>query len=152
MEVPLGLRGCDEEVSQGSANQELPCGLILQSTGDDPTSSGLKGVARIWFRGGGAPISGGGPTPYFSPQTPNHKGPPLCTFGYLRISGGGAGPPPAPPWLRPCLDSSRPSSPPLAARGLAGRLEFRGPERSRSGSQFRASSPRNQLSAAGGRR
>ena len=29
---------------------------------------------------GGAPISGGGPTPYFSPQTPNHKGPPLCTF------------------------------------------------------------------------
>ena len=37
--------------------------------------------------GGGAPISGGGthfgggPTPYFSPHTPNHKGPPLCTFG-----------------------------------------------------------------------
>ena len=36
-----------------------------------------KGVARIWFRGG-APISGGGADPYFSPQTPNHKGPPLC--------------------------------------------------------------------------
>ena len=34
----------------------------------------------------------GGANPYFSPQTPNHKGPPLCTFGYLRISVGGVGP------------------------------------------------------------
>ena len=61
--------------------------------------AGSKGVARIWFRGGGHPFRGG-PTPYFSPQTPNHKGPPLCTFGYPRISGGARAPPP-PPWLRP---------------------------------------------------
>ena len=59
---------------------------------------GIKGVARIWFRGGGTHFGGGGgPTPYFSPQTPNHKGPPLCTFGYLRISGGGPAPPPPRP-------------------------------------------------------
>ena len=57
---------------------------------------GGKGVARIWFRGGPHPFRGGGPDPYFSPQTPNHKGPPLCTFGYLRISGG-PGPAPRPP-------------------------------------------------------
>ena len=62
---------------------------------------GIKGVARIWFRGGPTHF-GGGPTPYFSPQTPNHKGPPLCTFGYLRISGGGPGPP-APPLATPLV-------------------------------------------------
>ena len=56
-----------------------------------------KGVARIWFRGG--THFGGGATPYFSPQTPNHKGPPLCTFGYPRISGGGGRPPPPLPHL-----------------------------------------------------
>ena len=51
--------------------------------------------------GGGTYFGGGGgPTPYFSPQTPNHKGSLLCTFGYPRISGG-PGPPPRPPWLRP---------------------------------------------------
>ena len=47
----------------------------------------IKGVARIRFRGL-HPFRGGGATPYFSPQTPNHKGPPLCTFVYPRISGG----------------------------------------------------------------
>ena len=50
-------------------------------------------MARIWFRGAPPISEGGGPTPYFSPQTPNHKAPPLCTFGYPRIS--------PPPWLRP---------------------------------------------------
>ena len=42
---------------------------------------------------GGHPFRGGGRPPYFSPQTPNNKSPPLCTFGYPRISGG-PGPPP----------------------------------------------------------
>ena len=56
-----------------------------------PLLSGGNGVARIWFRGG-APISGG-PTPYFSPQTPNHKGPPYMYF-WLPLDFGGAGPPP----------------------------------------------------------
>ena len=51
--------------------------------------------------GGGHPFRGGGPTPYFSPQTPNHKGPPLCTFGYPRISGGGGRPPPPAPLATP---------------------------------------------------
>ena len=58
-----------------------------------------QGRSQDLVSGGGHPFRGG-PTPYFSSQTPNHKGPPLCTFGYLRISGGPA-PPPPPPWLRP---------------------------------------------------
>ena len=45
-----------------------------------------QGRSQDWVSGG-APISGG-PTPYFSPQTPNHKGPPLCTFGYPGFRGG----------------------------------------------------------------
>ena len=53
-----------------------------------------QGRSQDLVSGGGTHFGGGGATPYFSPQTPNHKGPPLCTFGYLRISGGGA--PPAP--------------------------------------------------------
>ena len=53
-----------------------------------------QGRSQDLVSGGGHPFRGGGPTPYFSPQTPNHKGPPLCTFGYLRISGGGPSPPP----------------------------------------------------------
>ena len=44
----------------------------------------VKGVATIWFRGGGTHL-GEGATPNFSPQSSNHKGPPLCTFGYPRI-------------------------------------------------------------------
>ena len=55
-----------------------------------------QGRSQDLVSGGAPPISGGGPTPYFSPQTPNHKGPPLCTFGYPWISGG-PGPPPPPP-------------------------------------------------------
>ena len=72
-----------------------PVQLEPRCLSKDPS---LKGVARIWFRGG-HPFRGG-PTPYFSPQTPNHKGPPLCTFGYPRISGGPA-PPPRPPLATP---------------------------------------------------
>ena len=56
-----------------------------------------QGRSQDLVSGGGPTHFGGGPTPYFSPQTPNHKGPPLCTFGYPRISGGGPGPPPPPP-------------------------------------------------------
>ena len=57
-----------------------------------------KGVARIWFRGG---THFGGPTPYFSPQTPNHNGPPLMYFWLPPDFGGGGAGTPAPPWLRP---------------------------------------------------
>ena len=40
---------------------------------------------------------GGGDSLFFA-SDPKSQGSPLCTFGYLRISGG---PPPRPPWLRP---------------------------------------------------
>ena len=62
-----------------------------------------QGRSQDLVSGGGPTHFGGGPTPYFSPQTLNHKGPPLCTFGYLRISGGGRAPPPPPPLATPLV-------------------------------------------------
>ena len=58
-----------------------------------PPIGKMQGRSQDLVSGGGPHPFRGGPTPYFSPQTPNHKGPPLCTFGYPRISGGARAPP-----------------------------------------------------------
>ena len=61
----------------------------------DSTTGGGQGQGRSQDLVSGGTHFGGGATPYFSPQTPNHKGLPLCTFGFPRASGGRP-PPPAP--------------------------------------------------------
>ena len=63
-------------------------------------TTGVKGVARIWFRGGGHPFRGGGPTPYFRLRPQITRVPPyvlLATPGFR----GGRPPPPPPPLATP---------------------------------------------------
>ena len=64
----------------------------------DYNRGSTKGVARIWFRGGGTHF-GGGADPLFFASDPKSQGSPLCTFGYPWISGGR--PPPPPPLATP---------------------------------------------------
>ena len=84
---PVCCDGCGRDAFTGFRYRCQRCHNYQLCQVPTPIS---KGVTRIWFRG--APISGG-PTPYFSSQTPKSQGSPLCTFGYLRISGGGGRPP-----------------------------------------------------------
>ena len=49
----------------------------------------VQGRSQDLVSGGAHPFRGGGPTPYFSPQTPNHKGPPLMYFWLPPDFGGG---------------------------------------------------------------
>ena len=56
----------------------------------------VKGVARIWFRGGGAThFGGGGPDPLFFASDPKSQGSPLMYF-WLPPDFGGGGPAPPP--------------------------------------------------------
>ena len=56
---------------------------------------GTKGVARIWFRGGGHPFRGG-PDPQFFASDPKSQGSPLMYFWLPPDFGGGRAPPPPP--------------------------------------------------------
>ena len=57
----------------------------------------LKGVARIWFRGGPHPFrGGGGPDPLFFASDPKSQGSPL-TYFWLPPDFGGGGRAPRPP-------------------------------------------------------
>ena len=53
-----------------------------------------KGVARIWFRGGGGHPFRGGPDPLFFASDPKSQGSPLMYFCLPPDFGGGPGPPP----------------------------------------------------------
>ena len=67
-----------------------------------------QGRSQDLVSGGGGTHFGGGPTPYFSPQTPNHKGPPPLMYFWLPPDFGGGGGAPTPGYaLGPAICASR---------------------------------------------